>query len=186
MRRSASAFGSSSTPSSPSQSVSNRGHSAASKPSGARSPRDMTHEHMTKTPLSASSASSQLSSSTHSFRSPSRASKRRASVSESAIQSSTSGNRRSHPVRTTAARATTPISWTVRINPAPAGSSRRHRPSSRSRPCHRIPSSCGSRYGKCRCILEGNVISLNLYEEHESASFHNSTRKSGHILESRA
>ena len=39
--------------------------------------------------------------------------------------------------------------------------------------------------GECRCILEGKVVSLNLYEEHESASFHNSTRKSGHILESR-
>ena len=32
---------------------------------------------------------------------------------------------------------------------------------------------------------EGKVVSLNLYEEHESASFHDSTRKSGHILESR-
>ena len=60
IRRSASAFGSASTPSSSSQRVSNRCHSAASKPSGASSPRDMTHEHMTKTPLSASSASSQL------------------------------------------------------------------------------------------------------------------------------
>ena len=108
------------------------------KPSGASSPRDMTHEHIAKTSLSVSSASSQLSSSTHSFRSSSRASKRRASVSESAIQSSTSGNRRSHPVRDSVTRAATPMSRTVRISPALAVSSRRSRPSSRLRPRHRL------------------------------------------------
>ena len=49
MRRSASALGIANTPSRPSQSPSNRGHSAASKRSGARAPRDPTHEHMAKT-----------------------------------------------------------------------------------------------------------------------------------------
>ena len=143
MRRRASAFGSASIPSNPSQRVSNRSHSAASKPSGASSPRDMTHEHMAKTPLSVSSASSQLSSSTHSFRSPSLASKRRASVSESTIQSSTSGNSRSHPVRASAARAMLPMVRTIRINASPAGPSRRSRPSSRLCPCHRLRSPWG-------------------------------------------
>ena len=100
MRRSASALGIANTPSRPSQSPSNRGHSAASKRSGASSPRDPTHEHMAKTLSSESSTSPQSSSSRHSCRSPRRASKRRASVSESAIQSSTSGNRDSQPTRT--------------------------------------------------------------------------------------
>ena len=38
-------------------------------PSGASTPRDVTHEHMARAPLSVSNASSQLSSSTHSLRS---------------------------------------------------------------------------------------------------------------------
>ena len=93
---------------------------------------------MAKAPLSVSSASSQLSSSTHSFISPRRASKRRASVSESVIQSSTSGNKRSHPVRASAARAAAAMSRTVRINPAAASSSCRSRPQSRLHPRHRL------------------------------------------------
>ena len=150
MRPRASAFGSPSTPSRSSQRTSNRRHSAASNPSGASYPRDATHEHMAKAPLSVSSASSQLSSSTHSFMSPRRASKRRASVSESAIQSSTSGNKRSHPVRASAARAAAAMSRTVRINPAAASSSCRSRPQSRLRPRRRLRSPCGSPYPHLR------------------------------------